>query len=73
MLMNIETVKTALTTQFETMCNEFIQTMTNPAVDHNVLIKQSFCAGRCAGALQLLKQVLTEDEYEQLNDIIDSL
>ena len=71
--MDIEIVKTVLITQFEVMCNEFIQTIANPAVDHKVLIKQSFCAGRCAGALQLLKQVLTEDEYEQLNNIIDSL
>lgn len=73
MIVDIDTVKTTLTSQFEVMCKEFIQTMTNPTVDHKVLIKQSFCAGRCAGALQLLKQVLTEDEYEQLTKIIDSL
>ncbi len=71
--MDIELMKTALTTQFEIMCNEFIQTMANSAVNHKVLIKQSFCAGRCAGALQLLKQVLTDDEYAQLTKIIDSL
>lgn len=39
--MDMETVKTILTSQFEVMCNEFIKTMANPAVDHKVLIKQS--------------------------------
>ena len=80
MIMNIETVKSAMIEQYKEMCEEFsktprikepIFTYLGPIWNPNQIANRRFAAGQCAGALRLLKEVLTEDEYTQLINTVD--
>lgn len=80
--MNIETVKAAMIEQYKEMYEEFLKapiikppifTYLGPLWDERAVAQRRYAAGRCEGARRLLKQILTEDEYEQLTKIIDSL
>ena len=75
MIMNIENVKVAMIKQYNEMCEEFSKTpqIEKPIFtylgliwDENAITKRRFAAGQCEGARRLLKQILTEDEYNQL-------
>lgn len=79
--MNIELVKTAMIEQYKEMCEEFsktplikepIWTYLGPMWNPDEIANRRFAAGQCAGALRLLKQVLTEDEYNQLLQTVDT-
>ena len=78
--MNIETVKTAMIEQYKEMCKEFSETprIEKPTFtylgllwDEHALSQRRFAAGQCEGARRLLKQILTDDEYNQLIDAAD--
>lgn len=83
MFMNIETVKSAMIEQYKEMCEEFSRTprIEKPIFtylgliwDANAMEKRRFAAGQCEGARRLLKQILTEDEYNQLmNETVDGV
>ena len=75
MIMNIENAKAAMIEQYKEMCEEFsktprieepIFTYLGPMWDANAIAQRRFAAGQCEGARRLLKQILTEDEYNQL-------
>lgn len=75
--MNIESVKAAMIEQYKEMCEEFSKTpqiekprltYLGPIWDTNAIVQRRFAAGQCEGARRLLKQILTEDEYNQLID-----
>lgn len=80
--MDIEIVKTAMIEQYKEMCEEFsktpqiedpIFTYLGPMWDPDKIANRRFAAGQCAGALRLLKQVLTDDECNQLTYTVDDL
>ena len=78
--MNSETMKATMIEQFKEMCEDLskaplieepVWTYLGPFWDINAVSKRRFVAGKCAGALKLLKQVLTDEEYEQLKHMVD--
>lgn len=82
MIMNIETVKAAMVEQYKEMCKEFSETprIEKPIFtylgliwDEHALSQRRFAAGQCEGARRLLKQMLTEDEYNQLISTTDDV
>ena len=80
--MNIETVKATMVEQYKEMCKEFSETprIEKPIFtylgliwDEHALSQRRFAAGQCEGARRLLKQMLTEDEYDQLISTTDDV
>lgn len=80
--MDIKNAKAAMIEQYKKMCEEFsktpqieepISTCLGPIWETNAIVQRRFAAGRCEGARRLLKQILTEDEYNQLTHIADDV
>lgn len=80
--MNIETVKAAMIGQYKEMYEEFLKapiikppifTYLGPLWDERVVAQRCYAAGQCEGVRRLLKQILTEDEYNQLMSVIDDV
>lgn len=80
--MNIERVKAAMIAEYKEMCEEFsetpqikepIWTYLGPIWNTNAVGKRRFAAGQCEGARRLLKQMLTEYEYNQLISTTDDV